>query len=404
MKRRLTYLAAVAVVAAGSAAASAASASVATGPHWLVQPTPNRAVPNNTLDGVSCTSGTFCMAVGFSGPLIIASGTRWPLAAMGRRFAATGTSLRTLAERWDGTQWRIAPTPNPAGSSTNFLFGVTCSSRRACTAVGSAAAGKLTVPLVERWNGSRWSVVKTPHPPKAASSDLTGVSCPTPSECIAVGGAFISSKLSLGFAERWNGSRWTLAGEFQVGADTFLNSVSCSSANRCTAVGGHDVKNTFFPIAERFAFGRWRRQATPGFGALFSVSCPARSDCTAVGAQVNQPNEPDLAMRWDGRSWKTQSAPAPASSTNVLLGGVSCPTVTSCEAVGSAEQTTPAMVGVTVADHWDGTSWALEPTPALTGTLVHQFSGVSCGAKIACRAVGSLEMPNITVRTLIERR
>lgn len=60
MKRRFTYLTVVAVVTAASAA-SAASASVAAGPHWLVQPTPNRAAPSNMLMGVSCTSGTFCI-------------------------------------------------------------------------------------------------------------------------------------------------------------------------------------------------------------------------------------------------------------------------------------------------------------------------------------------------------
>jgi len=405
MKRRLTYLAAVAVVAAGSATAPGAfAAQVAAGPHWIVQPTPNRAVPSNMLDGVSCTSGAFCMAVGLSGPLIVTSASGRPFAAMAKRFPATGPTTRTLAERWNGTQWRIEPTPNPAGSSTTMLNGITCSSRRACTAVGSAVAGKITVPLVERWNGSRWSIVKTPHPPGAIGSDLQGVSCPASNECIAVGGESISSTVSLGFAERWNGSRWTLAGEFRVGAHAFLLSVSCSSATRCTAVGGHVVNTTFLPLAERWASGVWRRQATPGKGALLSVSCPAISDCTAVGSQTNQPNQPTLAMQWNGSRWKTQSAPEPPHSTNALLKGVSCTAVTSCEAVGSALQSTDVTVTVTIADLWNGKSWTLEPTPALTGTLVHQFAGVWCGAHVACRAAGSVEMPSFDVQTLVERR
>lgn len=181
MKRRLTFLAAVAVVAAGSAAASAAS--VAAGSHWIVQSTPNRAVPNNMLDGVSCTSGAFCMAVGLSGQLIVAGVRSRPFVAMAGRFPATGPTIRTLAERWNGTQWRIEPTPNPAGSSTTMLNGITCSSRRACTAVGSAVAGKVAVPLV----GARWTLEPTPALTGTLVHQFRGVWCGAHIACRAAG-------------------------------------------------------------------------------------------------------------------------------------------------------------------------------------------------------------------------
>ena len=72
MKRWLTCLIGLVVVAAGSAAASAVSAApAATGPQWVIQSTPNRAVPENQLQSVSCTSGTACMAVGSAGPLSV---------------------------------------------------------------------------------------------------------------------------------------------------------------------------------------------------------------------------------------------------------------------------------------------------------------------------------------------
>lgn len=401
MKRRLTCLAVVAVVAAGSTAAWAAQ--IATGPHWIVQPTPNRAVPNNTLEGISCSSGSACIAVGVSGPLILASVTSRPFAAIAERDAAAGHNLKTLAERWDGTHWRIVPTPNPAGSTFTTLLGVTCTSRRACIAVGSAVAGKRTVPLAERWNGSRWSIERTPRPPRSSGSELVGVSCPASNDCLAVGDYGISVNSSGGFAERWNGSRWTLAGLVRPGTSAFLDSVSCSSATRCTAVGGYEVKTTtLLPLAERLAAGRWRKQSTPGTGSLSGVSCPAFAQCTAVGSRPNgQPNQSAvLAMEWNGGRWKAQSAPEPLGSTEAFLRGVSCPTVTSCEAAGWAQLTTTA----TVADHWNGTSWTLELTPTLTGTLAHQFTGVWCGAHIACRASGNVEMPSFDTQSLVERR
>jgi hypothetical protein len=116
-----------------------------------------------------------------------------------------------------------------------------------------------------------------PRPPRSKNSELLGVSCPARSECIAVGDSGTSSNVVSGFAERWNGSRWTLAGVLRPGASALLDSVSCSSASQCTAVGAYALTNTTLPLAERWTAGRWRKQHTPGTGSLFGVSCPASS-------------------------------------------------------------------------------------------------------------------------------
>jgi hypothetical protein len=73
--------------------------------------------------------------------------------------------------------------------------------------------------------------------------------------------------------------------------------------------------------------------------------------------------------------------------------------MSSCAAAGWAYLTTP----VTVADQWNGTSWALELTANPTGSLGSSFTGVWCGAHSACRASGFYDLQS-TVRTLVERR
>jgi hypothetical protein len=409
MKLRLTCLAAAALVGAGSAVASTGSlASVAKGPQWVIQLPPNPAVPDNNFQGVSCTSGTACTAVGSSGPLIFgpASGPGRPFVAKAQRLAAT-VNTKTLAERWDGTHWRIEPTPNPAGSPFSILAAVSCTSKRACTAVGSTLAGKATVPLAERWNGSRWSIESTPRPPKAEHSALAGVSCPTSDECIAVGEYGTTPSAFSGFAERWNGSRWTLAGVVRPGAGAFLASVSCSSGVNCTAVGAYEIKNTGqapdLPLAERWAGGRWRKQPTPGKGVLAGVSCPAFSECIAVGSQPN-PNlgKNDtivLAMRWSGGKWRKQATPVLSGSTLGFLIGLSCPTVTSCTAAGWVDLTT----AVTAIANWNGTRWTLDLTPNPAKSISTSFTSISCGVHFVCRAAGFYETPSFTVKTLIER-
>jgi hypothetical protein len=352
VKQRLTCLAAVALVGAGSAAASTASlASAVTGPQWVIQLPPNRAVPDNNFQGVSCTSGTACTAVGSSGPLIFgpAGGPGRPFAAKAQRLAATTVNTRTLAERWGGTHWRIEQTPNPAGSSVSTLAAVSCTSQRACTAVGSSLAGKVTVPLAERWNGSRWSIESTPRPPKAEHSELAGVSCPTTNECIAVG---------------------------EYGTT---------------------------PSAVSGSGGRWRKQPAPGKGVLVGVSCPAFSECIAVGSQPNPSLGKNdtivLAMRWSGGKWRKQATPVLSGSTLGFLIGLSCPTATSCTAAGWIELTT----AVTVIANWNGTRWTLDLTPNPANSTSTSFTSISCAVHIACRAAGSYETPSFTVKTLVER-
>src|SRR5215831_13031079 len=112
-----------------------------------------------------------------------------------------------------GSGWKVEPTPNQNRNSAgiNELWAVSCSSGRACTAVGSHAAS-LSSPgftLAERWNGTRWRIQPTKLPAGAKSGGLTGVSCPSATACTAVGstpGKAPDTSVNLG--EAWNGTRW----------------------------------------------------------------------------------------------------------------------------------------------------------------------------------------------------
>ena len=60
--------------------------------------------------------------------------------------------------------WAISPNPAIAGSAE--LNGVSCPSAGFCAAAGLAAgpgAGAIAYPLVETWNGRRWSVAVRPR-------------------------------------------------------------------------------------------------------------------------------------------------------------------------------------------------------------------------------------------------
>jgi hypothetical protein len=73
--------------------------------------------------------------------------------AVGMSFAKSGGS-RTEADFWNGTTWSIQKSSNPTGFAESSLSAVSCTSSSACTAVGdkqkSAADSAGELPLVER--------------------------------------------------------------------------------------------------------------------------------------------------------------------------------------------------------------------------------------------------------------
>jgi hypothetical protein len=159
-----------------------------------------------------------------------------------------------LAERWNGSSWKIQPTPNPPGAISSTLSGVSCTAAAACTAVGEYGNSSFTGGmLAERWNGSSWAAQPTPSNP---AGNIFFVSCTAATACTAVGDYTNSSGTQLTLAERWNGSRWKIQPTPNPAGATFsgLFGVSCTAATACTAVGDGDYSSsTQVTLAERYS-------------------------------------------------------------------------------------------------------------------------------------------------------
>jgi hypothetical protein len=76
--------------------------------------------------------------------------------------------------------------PNPAGVNEAYLSGIRCKSATACTAVGASSAATDKT-LIERWNGTSWSLVASPNPTGSVASYLNDVACVSATACTAVG-------------------------------------------------------------------------------------------------------------------------------------------------------------------------------------------------------------------------
>lgn len=317
----------------GSAGPSLALAARWNGRAWLAQPAPSRG-RDSSLAGVSCAGPSFCLAVGT--PAEAWTGTRWavipglpagPLSSVScpapgscQAVGPLPAESRLVAARWDGHTWHTEHMPRPAPAAQNLaLAAVSCATASFCMAAGNASRGATARPspsyrvstLAEVWDGTRWRIVPTPGPSRV--STLSGVSCPSPVACVAVGSTAGGART---LAERWNGVRWAVQRTPDIGHIGYsaLTAVSCASAADCTAVGSYN--DGAFGIAEHWDGSRWslrRLPVPPGppgeapHVLPVSVSCTPAT-CMVVGTSQNR----TLAERWDGSRWIIEPTPNPA--------------------------------------------------------------------------------------------
>ena len=205
------------------------------GIRWSVQRIPQQVM----LNGVSCSSAAACIAVG------------------------------NPSVRWNGRTWKREPIPLPKAFSGYLdsnadanLTSVSCTSTTECVAVGGWNLGCdscSTLTFAERWNGSRWSSIRARD--AGLDRSLFGVSCSSSTACTAVGsedlpgGDYVDGRL---LAERWTGLDWSVQptpnprrslGRLPsclYSGCAALNGVSCTSGARCVAVGSYGDSN---PVA-----------------------------------------------------------------------------------------------------------------------------------------------------------
>ncbi|MFZ0665127.1 MAG: hypothetical protein WAM97_05185 [Acidimicrobiales bacterium] len=307
---------------------------------WTTAPGPVASQSSNVLDGVSCTSASSCMAVGYY---------------------LVGSVDQTLAETFNGSSWSILTTPDK-GTGNNALNGVSCSEVNLCVAVGyrdtKTNGGSKT--LVEVWNGTDWSIQPSRNSSGALGNALSGVSCTNSTFCMAVGhhsdGGFVDS-----LAEVWNGTSWSITPTPDVTDDTFLDGVSCTSTTNCVVAGytanPHDTQT----VIEAWNGATWSVDSSTdpaNDSYLDAVSCANPANCQAVGYYSSSSDVLEtLVESWNGKAWTTSSSPSPGTSANALL-GVSCSSSTSCVAVGyySNGSTDQSLV-----ETYDGT-WSVTPS------------------------------------------
>jgi RHS repeat-associated protein len=279
----------------------------------------------------------------------------------------------------DDGGWSLLPNPpdNPG------LSEISCAGVDSCTAVGGA------IGEVRRWDGGGWTAQSMPDP----GAQVAGVSCASTTGCVAVGHATPGGQAQP-FASIWDGTGWSSTSVPSPGSPAQLSYVACASAESCVGVGHHTVGTTTRLFAAHWNGGSWSLESIPsppGSAHVVpqGVSCSAPSHCLAIGshrATATSGTLQPFAVSWDGSAWALQPSPP------ISLQDVSCPSSAVCVAVGASAAVT-----------WDGSSWSEEPLPSQSGITEMSLRSISCSSTQYCVAagsatVGSQQMPVAIVR------
>lgn len=270
----------------------------------------------------------------------------------------------------------------------------------ACTAVGFFADGPTVAGLVEssangRWGGNLFGGIRT-------VTDPVEVSCvPQPEDipvCVTVGEQFNNPKFPVqlvatgganGFVPDFTASRNPKGSTWSL-----LDGVSCATATFCMLAGSagttRRTPNGLRYLSHATAY-RWNgslhRLAVPAPARskgteLASVSCPTATSCTAVGNYTSARGRSlPYSARWTNGKWRIQTARTVHGKATSTFEAVSCAAPASCVAVGVA--TRPASSAF--AEKFQGGRWIVQRT---VGERQSAFFGVSCPASSQCVAVG----------------
>jgi hypothetical protein len=181
--------------------------------------------------------------------------------------------------------------------------------------------------LVERWNGTAWSVVSSPNQ-GTSNNNLTGVGVVSATDVWVVGTYYTdTTSIAQTLVERWDGTAWSVVDSPNQGTSyNYLSGVGAVSANDVWAVGSYYNGSTNHTLVEHWDGSAWSVVDSPnqgtGYNYLGGVGVVSANDVWAVGSYYNGYPDPyqTLVEHWNGTAWSIVSSPNPGTSYDELFG------------------------------------------------------------------------------------
>jgi hypothetical protein len=276
----------------------------------------------------------------------------------------TAHAIRTGAEHWNGSSWSQVPAPD-VGTGANQLNGVDALASNNVWAVGYSQSSGRQKTLIERWNGTQWRVVTSPNAGTSGDNVLTSVDALSGTNAWAVGSSrAATSRKSL--IQRWNGTSWTIVSSPNPGTiGNSLLGVEATGSNDIWAVGWRNSGDGLRSLLLHYDGAGWKEAAGvpkvgTGDNVLTGISVVSNDDVWATGYYVDGTQYKTLTLHYNGTTWSHVPSSNGADGTNILM-GVDAFSPTDAWAVGF-EYRRALNHYVASTQRWDGSGWTSFPS------------------------------------------
>ncbi len=329
----------VAGLLVGGAHLGAATASTGWGGPYPVVPVTSEAT---VIEGVSCVSSTYCVAVDANGNAYT--------------YGAFGSAPFLITKHID---------PHVNGNGNN-MTGVSCATTTFCVAIDSQGYAVV-------FNGTSWGTPTLLNGDGQGSVPLLGVSCPTTTFCVVVDAATSATLYQSGV---W-GSPQVIDPSAVGTSSPKVNAVSCASASDCWAVDdqGDAINWNGTALGTPHCLDDGERGAPGNGDSLMALEGPTTTFCMASDYLGE-------ALSYNGTTWGF-SAPGLINSDFDNLAGISCSSANFCVVASHGPTASPFAGAVTV--YQNGT-WASPLMINPTSSNLGDIWTVSCATDSFCAA------------------
>lgn len=281
--------------------------------------------------------------------------------------------------------------PTPDTDKVNDLAAVSADAANDVWAVGVSSGDRGPFPLVERWGGSKWSVVY----PTCGSvcpflGTAYGVAAVSPGNVWIAGVTCCSATATM--VLHWDGRRLKMIPSPNVPSSSsdYLLSVT-ANGSALWAVGFYTVgSGPERTLTESFDGTHWNIVPSPNVGTgnnlLVGVTAVSPTNVWALGGyQDRAGDERSMVLNWNGSAWKAKTFPLLLPrGESVLVSGISSSSASNVWVADVNTARNPAAL----LQHFDGTDWdKLVPLPR--GGSSAQFNGIGTAAPNLSWVVGT---------------
>ncbi|HVM76318.1 MAG TPA: hypothetical protein VMT75_11785 [Candidatus Saccharimonadales bacterium] len=252
---------------------------------------------------------------------------------------------------FNGTAWKAIPLALPAGEAT--MNGISAQSPSDVWAVGSTVVNNHLISVTEHFDGKKWSIV--PSPQFASGSQLFKVFAVASDSVYAVGALSTDTQLQgKPLIEHFDGTKWSVVSLPLAIKNTRAELVNIAglSATDIWMIGN---VVTGSPLVLHFDGQNFTRVPFPGSKVFLSgITLIASNDAWITGS-----NGGTLAAHWDGNAWKRVASPSGPAGSSSGLAAVAAVSSADVWAAGGINQ--PGVGFLNLVEHWDGTQWTINP-------------------------------------------